>query len=55
MKIDNTELASRIIHKILFSLDESTWGEDFPSAKENLKDYTQDMIEDVDKVLEQFS
>lgn len=27
------DLASRIVYKILFSLDKSTWGEDFPSAK----------------------
>lgn len=50
----NEDLAMKIVRRLFNSLEESTWSEKFPSAKEDLKQYTDDMIEDVTKVLDQY-
>lgn len=45
---DNTrEVAFKAVNRIFKHLKESTWGEDFPSAWAELKQYHEDMVEDI--------
>lgn len=53
-KLTDHAIAARIVDQIMKNLDQSTWGEAFHAAKEDLRDYKTDMVEDAEKIITRY-
>lgn len=50
--MNNEELSTKIVEKLMSSLERSTWADNFPKAYENLTTYQEDIRQDVERLLE---